>query len=291
MNLKEFEKTRRGGRLRDYSLIAGGSLVAGLAYPLFLIPNSIAPGGLTGAAILLNYLFGLPVGAISLLMNLPLFVLCYRSMGREFALRSLAATIFFSLMIDLFKLQPLTRDTLLGAVYGGVMLGLGLGLILRGGATTGGTDMAARMIHKRFPFLSVGVFLFALDCMVILAAGATIKAESALYALICIFVSARIMDLVLAGFGTDKACFVVSAQAGVIAARVLHEMDRGATLLDARGAYSGSSRGMVVSVVSRTEVARVKKIVREEDPRAFMFITDTHETLGEGFGSLNSDRQ
>ena len=275
-----------GERLRAWVLIVAGSLIGSAAYPLFLIPNNIAPGGLSGVAMILNYLFGWPVGAVSILLNLPLFLIGYRTMGRGFAFRSLVATLLFSAFIDLWRLPPVTDDPLLGSVYGAVMLGLGLGLILRGEATTGGTDMIARMVHQKLPFISVGVFLFLVDGAVILAAAFTMSARLALYALICIFINARVVDLVLAGFGSSKACYIITRRGQAIAQRVLEELDRGATLLNATGAYSGEERTVLLSVVANREVVPLKRIVQQEDAAAFMFITDTHETLGEGFSAL-----
>ena len=287
--LPRMQKIFHSEHARSYALILAGSLIGAAAYPLFLVPNNIAPGGLTGIATIFNYLWQWPVGVTSLALNVPLFLIGYKSMGRVFAFRSLVATILFSAFIDLLQFPPLTDDILLGSVYGALTLGLGLGLIMRGGATTGGSDMIARMVNKRFPFITVGTFLFLVDCAVILCAAFTMSARAALYALICIFVSARAVDLVLAGMGSAKACFIISKRGEEISRRVMQELDRGATLVNATGAYSGEGRTVVISVVSRTEVMAVKRIVREEDEKAFVFITDTHETLGEGFSALEGD--
>ena len=157
--------------LSAYGQIVLGCVIGAAAYPAFLVPNRIAPGGLTGMAIILNHLFGLPIGTTSLLMNIPLFLMGYKAMGGIFAFRSLLATLLFSVLIDLLPLPVISSDPLLGTLFGGAVLGIGLGLILRGGATTGGTDMIARMVHRRFPFITVGAFLFALDFAVVLAAG------------------------------------------------------------------------------------------------------------------------
>lgn len=273
-------------RVRAYLLICVGCVLGGLAYPLFLTPNNIAPGGLTGVATILNYLFGLPVGVTSMVLNLPLFLIGYRQMGRVFVLRSLIATLLFSACIDLLAFPVLTEDILLGSVYGGILLGIGLGLIMRGGATTGGSDMIARMVNRRFSFVTVGGFLFIVDCMVIVAAWFTMSANYALYSLICIFVSARMVDVVLAGMGTDRACFVISDKSQDISKRVMQELERGVTLLRAIGAYSGKEKYVMLSIVDRTQVAPLKKIVHDEDERAFVVITQTHETLGEGFRGL-----
>ncbi len=272
--------------VRAYVLIVLGSLIGAAAYPLFLVPNAIAPGGLTGIATILNYLFEWPVGVVSMILNIPLFIVGYRAMGRTFVIRSMIATVLFSAFIDLLPLPSLTDDLLLGTVYGALLLGIGLGLILRGGATTGGSDMIARMVHTRFPFITVGVFLFIIDCAVILAAAFTMSTQAALYALICIFISARVVDVILAGFGTAKACYIITDSSENITARIMAELERGVTLLKAVGAYSGKERNVILCVVTDREVVTVKRIVKDEDTRAFMFITDTHETLGEGFGPL-----
>lgn len=282
-----FTKARlKNERLVAYAEILLGCVIGGAAYPLFLVPNSIAPGGLTGIATIFNYLWGWPVGITSMALNLPLFIIGFKAMGRVFVFRSLVATFLFSACIDLIQLPPLTDDILLGSVYGALALGVGLGLILRGGATTGGSDMVARMVHKRFPLVTVGGFLFLIDCCVILAAAFTMSAKAALYALICIFISARAVDLVLAGFGSAKACFIITNQAANISRRIMEELERGATVLSGIGAYSGAERTLLISVISQREVIPLKKIVRQEDEKAFMFITDTHETLGEGFNAL-----
>lgn len=288
------EKLRGAGRHGDtvlaYVQIILGCLIGGAAYPLFLVPNNIAPGGLTGVATILNYLFQAPVGMASMLMNIPLFIIGYKAMGKVFVWRSLVATVVFSLAIDLLQIPPMTVDPLLGTLYGGVVLGVGLGLILRGGATTGGTDMVARMVHNRVPFISVGMFLMMIDCVVVVAAGIVMGSTEALYALICIVASSKVIDVVMEGFSSNKACFIMTSKWEAVSDRILKDMNRGATQLTARGAYSGEERPVVLSVVSRQELARIKDIVREEDEAAFMFVTEAHEALGEGFSRLSGDK-
>ena len=253
------------------------------AYPLFLVPNAIAPGGLTGIATILNALFGTPVGSVSLIMNIPLFLIGYRAMGRVFAFRSLVATILFSLLIDWLPVPVATTDTLLGSLFGGVLMGFGLGLILRGGATTGGSDMVARMVHMRFQHISVGAFLFFIDFCVVLAAGFCIKVESALYAFISIYASSRVVDLVVQGVDRQKACYIITAHTDVVKDKLMEELGRGLTILSAHGGYKGEERPVLLCIVSSQEVSRLKTIVRIEDERAFVFITDAYEVLGEGF--------
>ena len=268
--------------------ILAGCVIGAAAYPSFLVPNNIAPGGLTGVATILNYLFRWPVGTVSLALNIPLFVIGYRSMGKIFAFRSLIATLLFSVFIDLLPIQPVSADPLLGTLFGGVVLGVGLGLILRGGATTGGTDMIARMVHRRVPFITVGMFLFALDFLVDLGAAVAIGTEKALYAFINIYVCSKVIDAVMMGFGGNKACFIMTRNWESITRRLMDETGRGVTHLEARGAYTGNRQPVVLCVAARQEITSVKRIVQEEDEKAFMFITDAHEALGEGFSRLDS---
>lgn len=279
-------KGRRGEILAAYIQIVIGCVIGGAAYPMFLTPNSIAPGGLTGVATILNYVMGVPVGMTSMLMNIPLFLIGYKAMGRRFVLRSLVAMVLFSFSIDLIQLPPMTTDPLLATLFGGLLLGLGLGLIFRGGATTGGTDMVARIVHNKMPVMSVGMFLMLIDCCVVVAAGLVMGSNEALYALISIFVSSKVIDMVIAGFSANKACFIMTSQWEEVSQRILTGVERGVTQLTARGAYSRAERPVVLCVASRQEIAQIKEIVHEEDEHAFMFITDAHEALGEGFSNL-----
>lgn len=285
--MREYLRTHKREIMIAYAQIVIGSVIGAAAYPTFLIPNSIAPGGLTGVATILNHLAGWPVGITALILNIPLFLIGYRTMGKVFAFRSLVATALFTILIDILPLQPVSQDPLLGTLFGGVVMGIGLGLILRGGATTGGSDMIARMVHRRFNFISVGMFLFAVDFMVVLAAAVFIGGTEALYAMINIYVCGRVIDAVMVGFGGNKACFVMTDAWQKVTSRVLNEIERGCTLLEARGAYSGTSRPVVMCVMSRQEMTTLKRIVQEEDEKAFMIITDAHEALGEGFSRLD----
>ena len=288
-SLKEHVRTVGAREIAfGYIQILAGSLIAAAAYPAFLVPNNIAPGGLTGVATILNFLFRWPVGTVSLLLNIPLFIIGYRAMGRIFAFRSLIATILFSLLIDLLPIRPVSTDPLLGTLFGGVILGAGLGLILRGGATTGGSDMIARMVHRKLPFISVGMFLFAVDCLVVLGAAVVIGTEQALYAFINIYVCSKVIDTVMMGFGGNKACFIMTSRWEEITRRLMDEVGRGVTHLEAKGAYTGRQQPVVLCVAARQEIMSVKRIVQEEDEKAFMFITEAHEALGEGFSRLDS---
>lgn len=281
-----FRRAVNTAALRQYAMILLGCLIGAASYPLFLEPAHIAPGGLTGITTILNYYFKWPIGLTSLALNLPLLLLGWRMIGAGFITRTLIATLLFSSLIDILNFQPLTVDPLLASVFGGVLLGIGLALIMRGSATTGGTDLLARIVHHHQRAISVGAFLFAFDLLVIVLAWIFMSAQHAMYAIICVFVSARVLDQVLLGFGTDKACYIISREHERIKKRLLLEMERGVTCFDGTGAYSGDDVKMLLCVVGRFEAVKVKAIVHEEDAKAFMFITDTHETLGEGFAKL-----
>lgn len=283
----QWSAPHRAEQLKNMAYIVIGCIFGACVYPLFLVPNAIAPGGLTGVGTILNHLFNWPVGLTSLLMNIPLFLLGYRSMGRGFVMRTLLATLLFSALIDLMKLPPLTNDPLLASIFGGAILGFGLGLILRGRATTGGTDLIAQVVHRKFTYVSIGVFLLAIDCVVILMAGFTMGAEQAMYAMICVFVCSKTLDIVLAGLGTDKAFHIITRNGNEMTQRLMDEVGRGVTLVDATGGYSKAQLKMLICVVTRIEMMSVKAIVHDIDPQAFVFITDTHETLGEGFRNLS----
>ena len=272
-----------------YAQMMIGCILGGAAYPLFLTPNHIAPGGLTGIAVIFNYLWQVPVGTVSLLLNVPLFVVGYHTMGKVFAFRSLVATLLFYLMIDILPLQPMTEDPLLSTLFGGVLLGIGLGLILRGGATTGGTDMLAKMVHRRLQFISTGTFLFAFDFLVVSASGMIIGATEALYALINIYVTSRVIDALVMGFSGNKACLIISAAWETIMRRIMDEMDRGVTLLSAKGGYTGEERPTIYCVISRAEIMALKQIVQEEDEGAFMTIMEAHEAIGDGFSGMQDN--
>lgn len=270
----------------DYAQIILGAFLGALAYPMFLVPNNIAPGGITGAATIINYLFKFPVGITSLMLNIPLFIVGYKSMGKRFVFRTLFATIFFSLLIDMLKIPLVTEDELLASLFGGGLLGLGLALILRGNATTGGTDLIARMVHKRFPVISIGLFLLIIDFIVVFAAGVTMGMKQALYAMLTVFACSKALDAVLAGIDTNKVCYIISKNNNAIKKRILEDMERGVTVFDAEGGYSGENVSMLLCVVNRLEIIRLKEIVRLEDHKAFLFVMNAHETLGEGFRAL-----
>ena len=273
--------------LLNVLLIAAGLLLATLGYRLYLIPNNVAPGGFTGIGQIVNHLLpAVGVGMVNLILNVPLFVLSLRSMGLGFGLRSLLSSVALSLLLDYLPVPAMTDDVLLSAVFGGVLCGVGFGLVLRGHATTGGSDMLASIVHRHVPALKVSVCLFATDATVVIASGFVFDAAAAMYALISVFVMNVVIDQVLEGPGLARSHIIITTHGNEIAERILKELDRGVTALDAKGMYSGKDRTMLLCVVSRLEAVRLRAVVFSVDPRAFVIVQNVHEALGEGFKEL-----
>ncbi|MGI6004337.1 MAG: YitT family protein [Christensenellales bacterium] len=272
-----------GGIVTDWVLIVLGSAIAAFALAAFLVPAQIVVGGATGVATILFHLFGWPVGVVSFVINVPLFVIGWRQVGRKFAVRSFVAMTLLSAFTDLFSIQAITQDAILSAIYGGLIIGLGLGFVLRSGASTGGSDLAAQLLRKWFPTASIAGILFVIDFIIIAASVIFFGAEQALYAFMALFISIRLIDFVIGGVSTGRAFWIVSQKRDNIAARIASELERGSTRIRATGTYSGQDRDMLLCIVGRSEVATLKRLVYQEDPTAFVMIADAREVLGEGF--------
>lgn len=276
-------KLLRNAEIKNALYIISGLFFANLAFIVFLIPNNIAAGGFTGIGQLVNSATGFPVGMVSLMLNVPLFLISMKNLGLRFGLRSLVTTIAFSLLLDIIQVDALFQDSLLAAVYGGLFSGLGFGLILRGNATTGGTDMLAALINRLCPRIRVSWGIFIVDGLVIIASAFVFDMISAMYALICVFLCNLVVDFVLEGPNASHSFFIISDKSDEIAQRILTELDRGVTGIDATGMYSGQQKKMLLCVVSRLETTRLRRIVFSVDPRAFLISNKSNETFGEGF--------
>ena len=289
-NIKEINFGKEGKQLlKDYALIVLGTFLAALSLPLFFLPYDIAPGGISGISTVLASVLPLSVGLISFVLNVPLFLIGWRTVGWRFAVRSFIAMSLMSLFIDLVPVRDVSGNVMLASVFGGVLLGVGLGLVVRAGATTGGTDMAAKMIHSRVAFLPIAAILFLIDGLVVAVAALAFGLQAALWALIALFVSSQAMDSVIKGFNTAMQFMIISRDAEEIVRRIHTEIDRGCTRLMAEGTYSRLPVGTLLCVVSRTEAPRLKKLVAEVDPQAFVTVCNVHEVLGEGFTGIDDE--
>lgn len=275
---------REGAQLaHDYALLTIGALLAAFAFAGFFLPHDIAPGGVTGIATVLSSVTPMSTGLLSFLINLPLFLLGFRTVGWRFAVRSFVAMLLLSLFIDLLPQIDLAGDMMLASVFGGAIMGVGLGAVVRAGATTGGTDMAAMLVHSKASFLTVPMILFAIDAMVVIVAAMAFGLQAGLFALVSLFVATKAMDAVIKGFNTAMQFMIITREETEIIRRIHGEMDRGCTRIQASGTYGAGQIGALLCVVSRMEASRLKKIVSECDPRAFVTVCDVHEALGEGF--------
>ena len=289
-NIKEINFRKEGKQLlKDYALIVLGTFLAALSLPLFFLPYDIAPGGISGISTVLASVLPLSVGLISFVLNVPLFLIGWRTVGWRFAVRSFIAMSLMSLFIDLVPVRDVSGNVMLASVFGGVLLGVGLGLVVRAGATTGGTDMAAKMIHSRVAFLPIATILFMIDGLVVAVAALAFGLQAALWALISLFVSSQAMDSVIKGFNTAMQFMIISRDSEKIVRRIHTEIDRGCTRLMAEGTYSRLPVGTLLCVVSRTEAPRLKKLVAEVDPQAFVTVCNVHEALGEGFTGIDDE--
>ena len=272
-------KRKINPELKNAVMILAGLLCSSAAYNLYLIPNNIAAGGFTGIGQLVNSIVNVKVGTVSILLNIPLFLLSMKSLGLRFGLRSLLAMLGLSLFIDYLPLPAATDDLLLATVFGGVLGGVGFGLILRGSATTGGTDMLASLIHRYFPAIRVSVGIFAVDGLVILASAFVFDQTAAMYALICAFLMNVIVDIVLEGPNSAHSYFIISDRSEEIANCLMDELERGVTALSGKGMYSGTEKQVLLCVVNRFETMQLRRIVFSIDPSAFVIANNAGRGL------------
>ncbi len=274
----------------DIAYIVAGSCCFGLSVALFSAPNNIAPGGVTGLATLAHFLWGVPIGALTIAVNIPLILIACWRLGRSFAARTLLGLSISSVVIDTMTaiLPPFSGDRLLAAIFGGVLTGLGLGLILSRGATTGGAEVVARLLERRWPYIPIGKLILALDGGVIaLSALVYRELESPLYAIILVYVASLFTDRLVYGGRRGKAVLIISRHHARIARRILDEMRRGVTLLSGVGGFTGAPQQIILCAVRRTELFTLKQVVSAADPEAFVLLLTADEVLGSGFTALD----
>ncbi len=269
----------------DYILMVAGSFIMGFAIKNIYDPAGLVTGGVSGVAIILKDMAGIPLWCTNTMLNIPLFLASLKMKGWKFIKRSFVATAALSVslyVIPEMALMP-KDDMLLTALFGGLISGVGTGLVFMAQSTTGGTDMLAALMQKSMPHYSISQIMQVLDALVVLAGAAVFGIRPALYALIAIYGLARVSDGMLEGLKFSKMVFIISGQCEAIANGIMNEMSRGVTGLDATGMYSGKRRQMIYCVVSKKEISQLKELVREHDRRAFVIVSDVREVLGEGF--------
>ncbi len=270
-----------------YPAITLGCVVYALGFSVFLTPNRISPGGLSGIAVIINYL--VPVastGMLILILNIPLMVLGLVKLGGRFVIRTVYAVVVSSLLIDMAErlITPYCKNVLLAAVAGGVLMGMGIAIIMSYGATTGGTDIAVKIINKKYHHLPYGTIFLALDTVVVLLATVAYRdLETALFSIVAIFASSAIINKLCYGNDGGKLVYVVTRNHRLLADEIMRVSDRGVTLLDAVGGYTGDELKVIMCAVRRYEISTVTETVKRLDPDAFVIITDSNEISGFGF--------
>lgn len=274
-------------------IITLASAVYALAFVWCYAPNGIAFGGITGIAQILNFLIPvLPIGVTVILLNVPLFVLGWKLIGGRLLVSSLYAMFLSSVFIDV--LTPLytwpAMDPLLASIFGGLLLGLSLGLVFQQGATTGGTDLLARLLKLKLAWLPMGKLLMGIDLAVILMVALAFRTlEAALYGLVALYISTIVMDGVLYGLDTAKVAYIISDKNKEISDAIVKGLDRGVTILHGQGAYTGADKNVLMCAFKQREIAAIKAAVKDIDPAAFLIVCNAHEVLGEGFRDYKKD--
>lgn len=272
-----------------YLKIAMGSAIFAFGFQFFTYPNAIVAGGITGISMILNYLFDTPVGVMTIIINIPLFAISWRRFGTGFLVTSLAGMILSSAFVDLFSLidYVATDNILLATVFGGVIKGVGLGIVYSTSATTGGVDIIAKFLRLKYQHINFGTLILFLDVVVIAAFAVIFKSyESAMYAVICMYINSKAVDTVLSGGVSSKVCYVISDESGRLKDAITDKLRRGVTFLHGEGAWSGKEKDIILCVIKSSQIVELKKIVKSVDENAFVISCDSREVFGNGFTNI-----
>lgn len=289
-------RTKEKQTILDYLYITAGSAITALAIAVFTNPAQIAPGGVSGIGTLLYHSFGIDVGLSIFVLSVPIFLIGVKLFGRMYGLKSLIGTVLLSAFTSLWShifgyggILDYTKDMSfwLSCLYGGVLSGVGIGLVMKGGSNTGGTDIIA-LIISRYTHITTGTSLMLIDAVIIAASALVFSIESALYAIVVVFITSIVLDKVVLSMGTGyaKTVLIISDHLDEIGSFIIREMDRSGTVISAKGLYTGEERPMLMAVVPNQEISCLTRRVHEVDKHAFLVIQDTHHVLGEGFTAM-----
>lgn len=285
--MKLLEKKKVKSVVLDFLGISAGALILAIGYNMFMVPNMLAPGGLSGLAVVLHHLTRAPVGITIIILNIPLFIAGYLILGPRVIMQTLLGTFLFSLALEVtVPLLPVaTTDLLLASVYGGVVMGVGSGLVFRFRGSTGGTSLLSIILAKKWG-ISPGQAMLGGDLTVLALAAFVFGFEAAMYAALSLFVSVKVVDAIVEGLGLAKSVMIVTNRAEEINERLLHELARGVTILEGAGGYTQEKRKVLLCVITRPQITRLKEIIHAVDPGAFVIIGNATEVHGEGFKQL-----
>lgn len=277
--------------VRTWSLLSAGAALYAFGLHYFILPNLLMEGGVTGIAVLLNYAASVPVWLSTLVINIPLFLIGWRKLGKESMVLSIAGTFLLSAFLWIIEISiqqawivpfKTEQDFILVVLYAGLTLGTGLGLVFRAGGTTGGVDIVARILNRRLGW-SMGQIIFSFDVLILGTSLIFIPKEKVLYTIVVVFIASKLIDFIQEGAYAAKSFTIVCEEPRTLAGTISQQMDRGVTLLPAIGGYSNRSKLVIYCVVNRHEIRKLKSLVRQHDKRAFIVISDVHDVLGEGF--------
>jgi len=277
------KKISLGSKIKKYVMLVIGSGLAATALEIFLVPNNIIDGGITGVSIILSYLTNLPLGGFIFVLNLPFLLIGYKQIGKGFVNSTLFSITILAIGVSvLHPVQGITSDILLASIFGGIILGIGVGIVIRYGGSLDGTEIVAIVAGKRTAF-SVGEIIMFFNLFILGSAGFVFTWDKAMYSLIAYFIAFRVIDLTIEGLDESKAAIIISDHADEITECIMARLGRGVTYLEGRGGYTSESKGVLYVVVTRLEIAKLKGIIDEIDESAFVTINDVHEVLGGRF--------
>ncbi len=279
-------KTKTLNLLKSNGLWIVGCVLYSIGVNCFSVPNNIAQSGVTGLAVIINYLFDLPVGTVNFALNLPLLMLMLIFLGKQLFFRTLWVSVLLSTALDVVAIfaPEYTGDKILAALFCGLFQGAGLGLVMITGATSGGTDIVAMLAHKKWPHLTVGKVVLAADAVVVTAGMIVFGSiESGLYAIILIFVSTKVIDSMIYGVGNGKMLMIVTEKADEVSQAIVHSSPRGVSILPAVGAYTGQEKNVLLCVARKHEISDIIATVKSVDSKTFIIICEANEILGKGF--------
>ena len=269
--------------IKEYLFVIVGAAVIALGFNLFLFPNQVASGGVSGISTILHGLFGWNAGFVQYAFNIPLFIAGVIFLGKKFGVKSLVGTLalpFFVILTDSW--DAWTLNPLLGAIFGGIIVGLGIGFVFKGNASTGGTDLLAQIITK-YTGLTLGTSVLLIDGIIAISAAVVFDLEKGLYAIIGLYVTTKTIDIVQLGFSQSKMVYIITQREVEVRDAIYKEINRGVTKLPAIGGYTGEERPVLMVVVYQTEFTKLKQVLKTVDPQAFVIVSDAYEVLGEGF--------
>jgi len=271
--------------IKDYLIITAGAVIFAIGISLFIEPFRIAPGGISGIAIIINHISSLSVGMLIIIFNIPLFMLGFFKLGRSFVISSFYAMILSSVLIDLFAhIPPFVQEPLLAALYGGLAVGAGMGFIFLHGASTGGSDIIVRLLRLKFRNLKLGRIMLLLDlCVIALAVVVFGDLNLSLYAIITVYVNSIVIDAIIYGLEYSKVAYIISQKSSEIGQRIQEELERGVTFFHGEGGYLKQSTKIIMCALKQQQIIKFYEIVHETDPDAFVIVTNAHEVVGYGF--------